>query len=118
MSVDPQMLDFGEATGTGIAVNKAAGDRPQEAREADENQADLDRRPTGNSPDGTAQRLMPQVGDGMASAMQPTPAAPMTPPTQRMKPIDVKQDAVAMAIPPPPAIVAAATQMRRRPNRR
>jgi hypothetical protein len=106
VSVDPRMLDFGEATGTGIASNKSEGNRPQEAREADENQADLDRRPTGNSPDGTAQRLMPQVGDGLTSAMQSAPAAPVAPPRQQMTPTNVNPNAVAMAAPPPPAIIA------------
>src|SRR5215469_10950921 len=45
--VDPELVDFGEATGHGMGINSSPGERPMDAREADENQALLSREPTG-----------------------------------------------------------------------
>src|SRR5579859_1829855 len=80
VSVDPDMLDFGEAAGTAIGINKSEGEHPLEAREADEDQALLSREPVGSGKQSTeAIGAMGNAGGGTPTVLS-APNAPIVPP--------------------------------------
>lgn len=106
--VDPELLDFGDAAGRGIGSNSSKGDEPMRATEADENQALLDREPTGLGRLRDSQsKLIGPPGDSTAGAVaiatplpaptlppradDPLPPATITPPNAAALPLPAPQ---------------------------
>lgn len=80
LKIDPQMMDFGEATGRAIGSNKSPGDQPMLAREADEDQALLSREPEGAGKlAAPAADIAAPPGGGNRSVLA-SPAVPAPPP--------------------------------------
>jgi TonB family protein len=95
VKIDPDMLDFGEASGKAIGINKSEGEHPVEAREADTDQALLSREPVGSG-----KQTVEAIGaTGNAGGGRPTvlsaPNTPITPPD--------KPQPVSPPAPPPSA---------------
>src|SRR5579864_1467028 len=81
IKVDPQLLDFGDAAGTGIGSNSSPGEHPMRAREGDENQALLDRQPSGLGKLADVQSKQP----GPPGEAAPTPLALANPAALRQR---------------------------------
>ena len=94
VKVDPDMVDFGEAAGKAIGVNKSEGEHPLEAREADNDQALLSREPVGSGKQSTeAVGAMGNGGGGTPTVLsapntpvdKPQPVSPPSPPPSAPK---------------------------------
>jgi TonB family protein len=109
IKVDPELMDFGEATGRGIGLNSSPGDHPMDARDADENQALLSREPTGfGNRLQTPSDLQGPNGGGPSGAAAMAPSPP-TPPRKI-------QEQVAAALPAPPSIVPEVSETMPKPQ--
>jgi TonB family protein len=97
VTMDPDMLDFGESTGKAIGINKSEGEHPLEAREADQDQALLSREPVGagkqtvaaigaigNSGGGTP-TVLSAPSDPVTPPQKPQPVTPPAPPPSAPK---------------------------------
>lgn len=110
--VDPDLDEMGDANGTGIGSNSSPGDRPLQAREADEDQALLSRDPVGvgrigGSPEqytgpvgeGGRPRAMAMPAPPVAVATPPVAPSPATPQLQSPPPPDAQPPSPAAAMP-------------------
>src|SRR5260221_7401729 len=86
LKVDPQMLDFGEATGRAIGSNSSPGEQPLVAREADEDQALLSREPEGAGKLATPTADVAAPAGGGKVAILASPAMPAPNPTKPPEP--------------------------------
>jgi TonB family protein len=81
VKVDPELMDFGDAKGTGIGNNSSPGEQPLRAREADADQALLSRLPTGFGKQLDAPSPARGNPGSMAMAMAPMPAVSVPQPS-------------------------------------
>jgi protein TonB len=96
IKVDPELVDFGDAAGRGMGINSSPGERPMDAREADENQALLSREPTG-----FGDRLQPPSELRGPSGGGPSGAAAIAAPTPPSPPVKIPDPPVSA---PPSAV--------------